>query len=57
MRTIAPGIAVMLLTALGSAQTGSGSIQGVLSDARGPLRGMEVRVKNENNKTEHYVAH
>ena len=39
--------AVLLVLAIGvQAQSGTGRIEGVLTDARGPLAGVEVRVKN-----------
>jgi hypothetical protein len=40
---------VILVLAVGTslhAQTGTGELRGVLSDARGPLGGLEVRIKN-----------
>jgi hypothetical protein len=46
MRTIAIAAMVTLLATLASAQTNRGEIRGILSGARGPLAGVEVRVKN-----------
>jgi Carboxypeptidase regulatory-like domain len=46
MRTIALAVAVTLLASLASAQTNSVEIRGTLSTARGPLAGVDVRVKN-----------
>jgi hypothetical protein len=46
VRTIAITAMVILVAALASAQTNRGEIRGTLSGARGPLAGVEVRVKN-----------
>ena len=46
MRTIAITAVVILLAALASAQANRGEIRGTLTGARGPLAGVEVRVKN-----------
>jgi Carboxypeptidase regulatory-like domain len=46
VRTIAITTMVTLLAAAAAAQTSRGEIRGILSGARGPLAGVEVRVKN-----------
>jgi Carboxypeptidase regulatory-like domain len=46
MRTIVVAVGVILLTALVWSQGDHGDIRGTLSSARGPLAGVEVRIKN-----------
>jgi hypothetical protein len=46
MRTIVLVIGITLLSAVVWAQTSLGEIRGVLSGARGPIGGVEIRVKN-----------
>src|SRR4030095_9590571 len=46
MRTIVAAIVVIVVSAPARAQVPNGEIRGVISSARGPLAGVEVRVKN-----------
>jgi len=46
MRTVLAAIALILVSVPAWTQATSGEIRGVLSSARGPLAGLEVRVKN-----------